>query len=74
MPQRPCPLAPAVGRVPVGTDSREGYQRTAFKQWNAGTIPTDGCNTGAEVLTSEAVDAPEIGPGCQSKGGRRWSN
>ncbi|MGI3197863.1 hypothetical protein ACRJ4W_02655 [Streptomyces sp. GLT-R25] len=48
----------------MGTDSREGYQRTAFKHWNAGPKPADGCNTGAEVLISEAVDAPEIGPGC----------
>ncbi|MEV4038550.1 hypothetical protein [Streptomyces umbrinus] len=58
----------------MGTDSREGYQRTAFKHRNAGTQPADGCNARAEVLISEAVDAPEIGPGCQPKGGRRWSN
>jgi len=58
MQRRPSPLAPAVDRLLVGTDSREGYQRTSFKHWNAGTNPTDGCNTRVEVLISEAVDAP----------------
>ncbi|MDQ0946234.1 hypothetical protein QFZ24_000157 [Streptomyces phaeochromogenes] len=41
--------------------------------WNAGTNPTDGCNTRAEVLISEAVDAPEVGAGCRLTGGRWWS-
>lgn len=74
MQRRPSPLAPAVDRLLAGTDSREGYQRTSFKHWNAGTNPTDGCNTRAEVLISEAVDAPEIGPGCRLTGDRWWSN
>jgi hypothetical protein len=67
------PLALAVDRLTAGTESREGYQRTSFRHWNAGTNPTDGCNTRAEVLISEAVDAPEIGPGCRLTGGRWWS-
>ncbi|MGW6015837.1 HNH endonuclease family protein [Streptomyces sp. NPDC055210] len=67
------PLAAAVDRLTPGTESREGYQRTSFKHWNAGTNPTDGCNTRAEVLLAEAVDAPDVGPGCQLTGGRWWS-
>ena len=38
-------LATAVDRLPQATESREGYQRTSFKHWNAGINPTDGCNT-----------------------------
>lgn len=57
------PLATAVDRLPVGTESREGYQRTSFKHWNAGLNPTDGCNTRAEVLITEASEAPEVGAG-----------
>ncbi|MFG2351827.1 HNH endonuclease family protein [Streptomyces phaeochromogenes] len=67
------PLATAVDRLPVGTESREGYQRTSFKHWNAGINPTDGCNTRAEVLIWEAVEAPKEHPGCQLEGGRWWS-
>ncbi|WP_078861318.1 HNH endonuclease family protein [Streptomyces sp. NRRL F-2747] len=47
--------------------------RTSFKHWNAGDIPADGCNTRAEVLLSEAVEYPEIGPGCTLSGGVWWS-
>ncbi|WP_306943046.1 HNH endonuclease family protein [Streptomyces phaeochromogenes] len=65
--------ATAVDRLPLGTESREGYQPTSFNHWNAGTNPTDGCNTRAAVLIAEAVDAPEIGPGCRLTGGRWWS-
>ncbi|MEU6666599.1 HNH endonuclease family protein [Streptomyces sp. NPDC046727] len=67
------PLAAAVSALPVAAEVREGYQRTSFKHWNAGQDPTDGCNTRAEVLLSEAVDPPEILPGCKLSGGRWWS-
>ncbi|MEU9900051.1 HNH endonuclease family protein [Streptomyces phaeochromogenes] len=67
------PLATAIGRLPAATESREGYQRASFKHWNAGTNPTDGCNTRAQVLIWEAVVAPETYPGCQLEGGRWWS-
>ncbi|MFD3931748.1 HNH endonuclease family protein [Streptomyces sp. NPDC058614] len=67
------PLAAAVDSLPLGTESREGYERTSFKHWNTGANPSDGCNTRAEVLISEAVEAPEIGAGCQLSGGRWWS-
>ncbi|CAL9674072.1 hypothetical protein SUDANB176_07632 (plasmid) [Streptomyces sp. enrichment culture] len=67
------PLAEAVTRLPVGTESRDGYDRDAFRRWNAGTDPSDGCNTRAEVLLSEAVEPPVVGPGCRLTGGRWWS-
>ncbi|WP_221354728.1 HNH endonuclease family protein [Streptomyces beigongshangae] len=67
------PLAAAVERLPLAAESRAGYQRTAFKHWNAGTNPADGCNTRAEVLIAEAVEAPQIGPNCQLTGGRWFS-
>ncbi|KOV93327.1 hypothetical protein ADK65_33100, partial [Streptomyces sp. NRRL B-1140] len=49
------PLTEAVAALPLGTESRDGYDRDAFRHWNAGANPTDGCNTRAEVLISEAV-------------------
>ncbi|GHE00079.1 GmrSD restriction endonuclease domain-containing protein [Streptomyces alanosinicus] len=66
-------LAAAVHALPVAAESRDGYRRTSFKHWNAGQNPTDGCNTRAEVLISEAVDPPLILPGCKLSGGRWWS-
>lgn len=48
-------------------------QRTSFKHWNAGDIRADGCNTRAEVLLSEAVEYPAIGPDCTLTGGVWWS-
>ncbi|MGP3737543.1 HNH endonuclease family protein (plasmid) [Streptomyces sp. GDS52] len=67
------PLTEAVTRLPVGTESRDGYDRDAFRHWNAGATPSDGCNTRAEVLIAEAVEPPTIGPGCRLTGGRWWS-
>ncbi|MEV6167650.1 HNH endonuclease family protein [Streptomyces sp. NPDC051954] len=66
-------LAEAVNSLPLAAESRDGYQRTSFKHWNAGKNPTDGCNTRMEVLLSEAVDAPQVLPGCKLSGGRWWS-
>ncbi|MFE0134056.1 HNH endonuclease family protein [Streptomyces sp. NPDC059037] len=65
-------LSEAVASLPQATESRDGYQRTSFKHWNAGKFD-DGCNTRMEVLIAEAVDAPEILPGCKLSGGRWWS-
>ncbi|WP_369776462.1 hypothetical protein [Streptomyces sp. R33] len=62
------PMGAAVSALPLDVEDRTGYQRTSFKHWNAGDIPTDGCNTRAEVLLSEAVEYPEIGPGCTLTG------
>ncbi|MER5749238.1 HNH endonuclease family protein [Streptomyces sp. NPDC002088] len=67
------PMTAAVYYLPLAAEVRDGYARTSFKHWNAGKIPTDGCNTRMEVLLSEAVDAPAVLPGCKLSGGRWWS-
>ncbi|WP_437087701.1 HNH endonuclease family protein [Streptomyces sp. enrichment culture] len=67
------PIGVAVASLPVAVEDRTGYQRTSFKHWNAGDVPADGCNTRAEVLLAEAVEYPEIGPGCTLTGGLWWS-
>lgn len=67
------PIAEAVQRLPLAAESREGYVREAFKHWNKGANPTDGCNTRAEVLLSEAVEAPDVAAGCKLSGGRWYS-
>jgi hypothetical protein len=36
------PLTEAVTALPVGSDSRDGYDRDAFRHWNVGTNPSDG--------------------------------
>ncbi|GAA3185283.1 HNH endonuclease family protein [Streptomyces virens] len=67
------PLTKAIGRLPVADESREGYDRDAFRHWNAGANPSDGCNTRAEVLIAEAVEPPTVGPRCRLTGGLWWS-
>ncbi|GAA4066520.1 hypothetical protein GCM10022233_47020 [Streptomyces shaanxiensis] len=67
------PLSEAVARLPVATESRDGYSRDKFRHGNAGADPADGCNTRAEVLIHEAVDPPAVGPGCRPTGGSWWS-
>ncbi|MDN0199477.1 HNH endonuclease family protein [Streptomyces sp. S.PNR 29] len=67
------PMADAVRLLPPAAEARDGYQRTSFKHWNAGKKPTDGCNTRAELLISEAIDPPTVLPGCKLSGGRWWS-
>ncbi|MGA5285214.1 HNH endonuclease family protein [Streptomyces griseoincarnatus] len=67
------PLAEAVIRLPVEAESRDGYDRDAFRHWNTGDDPSDGCNTRAEVLLDEAVEPPTVGPRCRLSGGRWWS-
>ncbi|MEU9234537.1 hypothetical protein [Streptomyces subrutilus] len=57
------PMGVAVSALPPAVEDRTGYQRTKFRHWNAGEFPSDGCNTRQEVLLSEAVDYPAIGPG-----------
>jgi hypothetical protein len=63
------PLADAVARLQVDAESRDGYNRDAFKHWNAGANPADGCNTRAEVLLAEAVTAPTVSARCALTGG-----
>jgi len=66
-------LAEAVDRLPVEAESRDGYDRDAFRHWNSGDDPDDGCNTRGEVLLAEAVEAPTVGPRCRLSGGRWFS-
>ncbi|WP_405679957.1 HNH endonuclease family protein [Streptomyces xanthophaeus] len=72
--QRPAapqivPIGVAVSVLQLAAEDRTGYQRTSFRHWNAGDLPSDGCNTRQEVLLAEAVVYPEIGPGCTLTGG-----
>ncbi|MGW4202610.1 HNH endonuclease family protein [Streptomyces sp. NPDC004726] len=67
------PILIAISRLSVAKESREGYQRDLFKHWNAGLDPRDGCNTRAEVLIAEAVEAPAVGAKCALTGGSWWS-
>jgi hypothetical protein len=67
------PLAEAVASLQLATESRDGYAREAFKHWNAGDDPADGCTTRNEVLINEAVEAPAVGPRCRLTGGSWWS-
>ncbi|CAM5323594.1 MULTISPECIES: HNH endonuclease family protein [Streptomyces] len=62
-------LADAVAGLAVDLESRDGYDRNKFRHWNTGDDPADGCNTRAEVLLHEAIDAPTIGAGCRLSGG-----
>lgn len=67
------PLTEAGAALPIAAESREGYDRDALRHWNTGADPTDGCNTRAEVLIAEAVDASTVGPRCRLTGGRWFS-
>ncbi|MFD4830102.1 HNH endonuclease family protein [Streptomyces uncialis] len=68
-----APLSVAISRLAVDAEDRTGYKRTAFRHWNSGLDPRDGCNTRQEVLISEAQAAPTIGAGCKLAGGEWWS-
>jgi hypothetical protein len=67
------PLSEAVSRLPVATESRDGYTRDAFRHWNTGDDPADGCNTRNEVLIDEAVEPPTVGSRCSLSGGLWFS-
>jgi hypothetical protein len=64
-------LTTAINHIPVGTESRTGYDRTLFKLWD--DADGDGCDTRGEVLIAEADTAPTIGSGCSLTGGRWYS-
>ncbi|MET9513202.1 hypothetical protein ABZX62_32990 [Streptomyces flavidovirens] len=68
------PLRAAVHQLDLADESRQGYTRDKFRHWNAGQNPSDGCNTRNEVLISEAIEPPTIGPGCKLTGGTWWSS
>ncbi|MFD4955189.1 HNH endonuclease family protein [Streptomyces sp. NPDC058451] len=63
------PLSDAIARLTVAPEHVGGYDRHAFRHWNGGLIPNDGCNTRAEVLLTEAVKPPTVGEGCKLTGG-----
>lgn len=67
------PIGVAVSALQLATEDRTGYQRTSFEHWSTGANASDGCNTRMEVLIAEAVEAPEVGPGCTLTGGVWWS-
>ncbi|MFJ8886972.1 HNH endonuclease [Streptomyces sp. NPDC102402] len=62
-------LADAVGLVKVVEENRTGYAPSHFRHWNAGDLPSDGCDTRNEVLLAEAVKAPAVTAGCKLTGG-----
>ncbi|GGF54253.1 hypothetical protein GCM10011519_30200 [Marmoricola endophyticus] len=65
------PLTSAIDEIPVGTESRTGYERSKFRLWI--DADGDGCDTRDEVLLEEADDAPSQGSGCSLSGGRWYS-
>ncbi|MFD3682485.1 DUF1524 domain-containing protein [Streptomyces sp. NPDC058613] len=67
------PIGVAVSALRITDESRDGYDRDAFKHWNAGENRTDGCDTRREVLIAEAVEPPTVGPRCTLTGGSWWS-
>ncbi|MET9483656.1 HNH endonuclease family protein [Streptomyces sp. NPDC006638] len=62
-------LSAGIEALTLADESRTGYDRAKFRHWNAGAIPDDGCNTRAEVLLAEAVEAPTVTDGCTISGG-----
>jgi hypothetical protein len=67
----PPMLWEAVADLPVAAESREGYKRSSFNHWV--DADRNGCDTRREVLVAEALDPPQIGPGCELSGGRWYS-
>lgn len=65
------PLRTVIAELSEADERREGYVRTKFRHWV--DADTDGCNTRAEVLLAEAVDAPQQGARCRLTGGRWYS-
>ncbi|MFG2961498.1 DUF1524 domain-containing protein [Streptomyces sp. NPDC048291] len=65
------PVRDALAELTVADESRAGYSRDKFKHWT--DADKDGCNTRAEVLLEEAVNAPEVGPKCALTGGVWYS-
>lgn len=53
-------LADGIQRLPLAAESRDGYQRTAFKHWV--DADKDSCNTRAEVLEAESLVPVSAGP------------
>ncbi|MGV9703889.1 HNH endonuclease family protein [Streptomyces sp. NPDC003483] len=65
------PLAAAVDLLPAAAESRDGYQRTAFKHWV--DADRDTCNTRAEVLIAESRIPATVEVGCKVTAGEWYS-
>ncbi|MFD3662474.1 HNH endonuclease [Streptomyces sp. NPDC058659] len=63
----------ALAELTEASEDPDGYKESAFPHWNQGLDPADGCDTRAEVLVAEAVDAPKTGAGCALTEGR-WTS
>lgn len=63
----------ALAELTEAAEDPDGYEATAFRHWNQGLDPADGCDTGSEVLIAEAQDAPKSGAKCALSGGR-WTS
>lgn len=61
-------LAGLVEQLPQAPEHRDGYSRALFVHWI--DADGDGCDTRREVLIAEALDPPNVGPGCRLTGGR----
>ncbi|MGW7428636.1 HNH endonuclease [Streptomyces sp. NPDC054861] len=66
-------LPDALAELDVATEDAAGYTASAFRHWNQGLDPADGCDTRGEVLLEEAVDAPKTGVGCALMDGK-WTS
>lgn len=64
-------LSEGILRLPLAAESREGYQRTAFKHWV--DADKDSCNTRAEVLISESRVPATVEAGCKVTAGEWYS-
>ncbi|QDY77723.1 GmrSD restriction endonuclease domain-containing protein [Streptomyces qinzhouensis] len=63
-------LEDAISLLVEADEDRTGYTPAAFPHWNAGQDPGDLCDTGREVLLTEAVEAPDTSANCTLSGGR----
>ncbi|MFB7590886.1 HNH endonuclease [Streptomyces sp. NPDC056169] len=63
----------ALAELTEASEDPDGYKESAFRHWNQGLDPADGCDTRSEVLVAESVDAPKTGAGCALTGGR-WTS
>ncbi|MFE0794723.1 HNH endonuclease family protein [Streptomyces mutabilis] len=65
------PVRSLLDVLPVKDETRDGYQRDAFKHWV--DADKDGCSTRKEVLLEEAVNAPGRTGRCTLTGGTWYS-
>ncbi|MFI6849525.1 hypothetical protein ACIBJD_33770 [Kitasatospora sp. NPDC050467] len=55
----------AIDALTVADEDRTGYVHAAYRHWT----DANGCNARKDVIISEAIDAPAVGPGCTLTGG-----